>query len=184
MNVDGRPPRGMLKNLDNGEEHEFLFNPESISEKVSTKWNRHNVVGLSHEVLSYKNTANVVLNIELFMSQLAQDELSGSAGSHPLVATERRAFLYSLMYPMEDEDYDYRGAPRVLFIWPTMFRMKCIVADLDFTHREFSQKTLATTQLVAKVTLEGELDSRLLSSTVARIHTLRYPLEGGPSAAT
>ena len=182
MNVGGRPPRGMFKNLTNGEEFEFLFNPESISEKVSSKWNKHAVVGMSHEVLSYKNTSNVVLNIELYMSQMAQDEIAGTAASRPLVATERRAFLYSLMYPADSEDYDFQGPPRVLFIWPTMFRMKCIIVDLDFTHREFSNKTLATTQLIAKLTLEGELDARLLSSVVARIHTLRHPLEGGTSA--
>ena len=79
---------------------------------------------------------------------------------------------------------DFRGPPRVLFIWPRIFRMKCVLTGLDITHREFSFNTLATTQLVAKLTLEGELERRLLSSTVARFHTLRYPEEGDSSATT
>lgn len=184
MNIGTRPPRGLLKNLETGEEQEFLFNPENISEKASSKWNKHGVVGLSHEVLSYKNTSNVIVSIDLFMSQYAQDEYAGKAASKPYIATERRAFLYALLYPADSEDFDFRGPPRVLFIWPRIFRMKCVLTGLDITHREFSFNTLATTQLVAKLTLEGELERRLLSSTVARFHTLRYPEEGDSSATT
>lgn len=177
MSTNPRPPRGMLKNLITGEEDEFLFNPESISERVKTNWNRHDVIGLSHNVLSYKNTSNVTLSIELFMSQIAQDEIAFTAGSSPQIATDRRAFLLSLMYPSEDADFGFKGTPRVLFIWPYVFRMKCILSDLDFTHREFSPGFGITTQLIAKITLEGELDKRLLSSAVSRMHTLRYQQE-------
>jgi hypothetical protein len=176
--LDARPPRASLINLATGDEFEFLFNPQTFDEKVEAKFNRIVVNGLSHERLSYTNTSNDVIPIELYMSQLAQDVIAGEAGSRPYIATDRKRWLQSLVYPAEDSDYGYVGPPNVLFIWPRMVRIIGRVTKVEFMHKAFSPRTLATTQLVARLTIEEDVTQRRLMEEVLRIGSLAASVEG------
>jgi len=175
--VDARPPRSSLVNLSTGEEFEFLFNPQTLEESLKANYNRTVVNGLSHERLSYINTSNDVIPIELYMSQLAQDHLTGRAGSRPYIATERKRWLQSLVYPAEDQDYGYVGPPQVLFIWPREVRIIGRVTKVEFTHRAFSPRTLATTQLIAKLEIEEDVAQRRLMEEVLRIGSMATTVE-------
>lgn len=166
---DSRPPRVSLVNLATGDEFEFLFNPQTFDEKLEAKFNRTVVNGLSHERLSYINTSNNVIPLELYMSQLAQDHLTGQAGSRPYIATERKRWLQSLVYPVEDQDYGYTGPPQVLFVWPRMARLIGRVTKVEFTHRAFSVRTLAAHQMIAKLSIEEDVAQRRLMDEVLRI---------------
>ena len=175
--LDARPPRVSLVNLTTGDEFDFLFNPQTFDESFEAKFDRTVVNGLSHERLSYKNTSNDVIPLELYMSQLAQDTIAGRAGSRPYVATDRKRWLQSLVYPAEDPDYGYGGPPQVLFIWPRMVRIVGRVTKVEFLHKAFSPRTLATTQLVARLTIEEDVARRRLMGEVLRIGSLAAPVE-------
>lgn len=176
--LDARPPRVSLINLATGDEFEFLFNPQTFDEKFEAKFNRAVINGLSHERLSYINTSNNVIPLELYMSQLAQDVIAGEAGSRPYIATDRKRWLQSLVYPTEDSDYGYAGPPTVLFIWPRMVRILGRVTKVEFLHKAFSPRTLATTQLVARIEIEEDLTQRRLMEEVLRIGSLAASVEG------
>lgn len=166
---DSRPPRVSMVNLATGDEFEFLFNPQTFDEKLEAKFNRTVVNGLSHERLSYINTSNNVIPLELYMSQMAQDHLTGRAGSRPYIATEAKRWLQSLVYPVEDQDYGYTGPPQVLFVWPTMARLIGRVTKVEFTHRAFSPRTLAAHQMICKLSVEEDVARRRLMDEVLRI---------------
>ena len=175
--LDAEPPKASLINLTTGDEFRFQFNPETLEEAVEAKYNRITVNGLSHERLSYKNTGNNVFPIELYMSQLMQDVKAGRGGSRPYVATERKRWLQSLVYPAQDPDYGYVGPPRVLFIWPRMVRIIGRVTKIHFLHRSFSNRTLATTQLVAQLSIEEDVEQQRLMDEVLRIGSLAVSVE-------
>jgi hypothetical protein len=83
---------------------------------------------------------------------------SGSALGTPTAGVtsvgDTKNFLQSLAYPVATPAGGTREPATVLFVWPSVVRMKCKVASLAFTHRRFSLKDLKTTVLVAAVTLE------------------------------
>lgn len=170
--ADARPPRAMIVNLATQEEYPFLFNPQTLDEKFEAKYNRIEVQGLGYERLSYKNTSNNVIPIELYLSQLAQDKIAGQAGSRPFVATSQKKFLQSLVYPTENQDYGYAGPPQVLFVWPRMVRMVGRVTRLSFMSRSFSPRTLAATQLVATIEFEEDVERRRVMEDVQRLGSL------------
>lgn len=167
--VDSRPPRASLINLETNDEYPFLFNPETLEEAFEAKYDRIAPIGLSHERLSFKNTGNDTIPIELYLSQLAQDSLAGQGGSRPFVGTQQKRWLQSLVYPVESQDYAFRGPPQVLFIWPRVLRLVGRIMKVSFLHRAFSPRTLATTQLVARLAFEEDVSRRRLMSDVLRL---------------
>lgn len=175
--LDARPPRASLHNLTTGDEYEFQFNPQAFDEKWEAKYNRIQINGLSHERLSYKNTSNDVIPLELYLSQLAQDTQSGEGGSRPCVATEQKRWLQSLVFPAESPDYGYVGPPRILFIWPRMVRLIGRIIRVSFLHRAFSNRTLVTTQIVARLEFEEDVAQRRLMDEVLRVGSLAVTIE-------
>lgn len=163
--IDSAPPKAALVNLHTNEEHLFQFNPQTFEETIEAKYNRSQVNGLSHERLGYKNTGNDVIPIELYLSQFLQDQMVKQANSAPTLL-ERKAWLQSLLYPASNEDYGYAGPPQVLFIWPGVLRLVGKVMKISFLHREFSNRTLKTIRLVAKLTFEEEVPERRLMEDV------------------
>jgi hypothetical protein len=167
-----RPPRAMLVNLDTQEEYEFLFNPQTLDEKLEAKYNRIEIQGLSHERLSYKNTSNNIIPIELYLSQLSQDVIAGVGGSRPYIATAQKKFLQSLVYPTDNQDYGFVGPPKVLFVWPRMVRMIGRITRVSFMSRSFSPRTLAATQIVATLEFEEDVELRRSMEDVLRLGSL------------
>lgn len=154
-----RPPRAALVNLATNETLRFLFNPQTFEEKIEPIYAKQAPVGLSHQRLQYTGTQNNIIPIELYLSQLHQDALTGTAGSTPTIL-EQKAWLQSLCYPAEISDVGYGGPPRVLFVWPQVIRLQGRIKSASFLHREFSNRSLATIQMVAKLEFEEDADSR------------------------
>lgn len=170
--IDTRPPRASLMNLATGAEYQFLFNPQTLEERIEAEYNRQEIIGLSHKRLMYKGTSNNVIPLELYLSQLAQDKIAGQGGSRPYVSTEQKQWLQSLAYPRESQDYGYAGPPQVLFIWPRMVRMIGRITKVGFLHRSFSVRTLAATQIVANLEFEEDVERRRLMEDVLRLGSL------------
>lgn len=152
------PPKGMLVNLKTNERFRFQFNPETLQETIAAKFNRIDIPGLSYQRLQFTGTQNETIPIELFMSQLGQDGETLQAGTRPYIATDRKRFLQSLLYPAQSEDFGFQGSPRVLFIYPRTISLIGRVTRIQLTHRQSSANTLATTILVARLDFEEDAD--------------------------
>ena len=130
MSFDGaiaRPPRCVLVNVTSGESMECLFNPTQLSEKLQVNWNRLAVPGLSHQVLQFQSTANRQLSgVEFYLDRYFAAEQPGDVN-----ILEFRAFLRALTVPPEGtEDVAATAPPRVLFIWPEVVTVECVVGAL------------------------------------------------------
>jgi hypothetical protein len=76
---------------------------------------------------------------------------------------EFRAFLRALTVPPEGtEDVAATAPPRVLFIWPEVVTVECVVASVEFTYKQLA---VDGTVLVyaASVTFEEILETRVTS---------------------
>lgn len=92
-----------------------------------------------------------------------------------LDADNAKRFLQSLLYPYRTESGTFDPPPRVVFVWPSVVRMRCIVTGIRFRHRRFSIKTAATTVLTAEVTLEESRFMPLWSQFVRQFGSRRTP---------
>jgi len=198
------PPKAALANVESGETLRFQFNPPELVEELSANWARLNPVGLSHQILHFINTNNHRLPIEIYMSDIVanlrkataaparsgfQFVAPGAPGAPPPpLATESRLklpskldlddakrFLQSLLYPYRTESGTFDPPPRVVFVWPSVVRMRCVVTSLRFTHRRFSLRTAATTAMMADVTLEEARFTPLWSQFVRDHRSERNP---------
>lgn len=199
------PPKAALANVESGETMRFQFNPPELVEELSANWARLSPVGLSHQILHFINTNNHRLPIEIYLSDIVanlQNAMAAPARSGfqfipagapgappPPLATESRLkppsvqmdvdnakrFLQALLYPYRTESGTFDPPPRVVFVWPSVVRMRCIVTSLRFTHRRFSLKTAATTALMADVTLEEARFTPLWSQFVREHGSKRQP---------
>lgn len=152
------PPKGMLVNLSTNERFRFQYNPETLQETISAKFNRIDPPGLGQK-LQYTGYTNETIPLELFMSQLGQDVQALKAGAQPYVATDRKRFLQSLLYPVGGEDFSFQGSPRVLFIYPRTINLVGRITKIQLTHRQSGNRTLATTILIARLDFEEDSDA-------------------------
>ena len=162
MSFDGaiaRPPRCVLVNVTSGESMECLFNPTQLSEKLQVNWNRLAVPGLSHQVLQFQSTANRQLSgVEFYLDRYFAAEQPGDVN-----ILEFRAFLRALTVPPEGtEDVAATAPPRVLFIWPEVVTVECVVASVEFTYKQLAVDG-GVLVYAAIVTFEEILDARVTS---------------------
>ena len=154
-----RPPRCVLVNVSTGESMPCLFNPTQLTEKLQVNWNRQVVPGLSHQVLQFQSTSNRQLTgVEFYLDRFFATEQPGDPN-----ILEFRAFLRALTVPPEGtEDVAATAPPRVLFIWPEVVTVECVVASVEFTYKQLA---VDGTVLVyaANVTFEEILDTRVTS---------------------
>lgn len=168
MSFDGaiaRPPRCILVNVTTGESMECLFNPTQLSEKLQVNWNRLAVPGLSHQVLQFQSTANRQLSgVEFYLDAFFAAEQPGDVN-----ILEFRAFLRALTVPPEGtEDVASTAPPRVLFIWPEVITVECVVASVEFTYKQLAVDG-AVLVYAASVTFEEILDARVTSEELRTV---------------
>ena len=168
MSFDGvlaRPPRCVLANVTTGESIECLVNPTQLSEKLQVNWNRLAVLGLSYQVLQFQSTANRQLSgVEFYLSRFFAAEQPGDVN-----ILEFRAFLRALTVPPQGtEDVAGTTPPRVLFIWPEVVTVECVVTSVEFTYKQLA---VDNTILVytAGVTFEEILDARVTSEELRQL---------------
>ncbi len=173
-----RPPRVSLTNLRTGETVEMPFTPEQFVETVAVNWARRAIVGMSHETLQYGNTGNYKLeNLDFFFRGTTPEEVD--------LIHEGRKFLLSLAYAPEGAENLRDGAPaRILFFWPQVVSMTCVLMNLRITHQKFNVEG-RTTIFRARFSLEEARDVRLTAETVRAQGTQRSaaaPEESGSAS--
>jgi len=126
-----RPPRVTLVNLDTQERVECLINPETLTEKLSVIYRRLSVPGVGHQMLQYDSTSNrMIPGLELVLDKRIGKQ---SATDPDLVAF--RDFLRRVARPAQD---DLPSAPpTLLFVWPKVLSIECVLSDLEFRYQVF-----------------------------------------------
>lgn len=159
-----RPPKCLLINVHSGAEIEPLFNPTQVSDVVQVRYNRHQVPGLSHEVLQYRGTSNRRLSgVEFYLDRLFAEAQPGAPDIRAF-----RSFMRALTVPPEHIEGGLpEPPPKLLFIWPEVAVLHAVVTDLEFQYRQFN----AYAELMvftARCTLESFEIERLTSERFAR----------------
>ena len=157
-----RAPRCVLVNVTTGESMECLFNPTQLSEKLQVNWNRLVVPGLSHQVLQYQSTSNRQLtSVEFYLDQFFAEEQPGHVD---ILAFGE--FLRALTVPPAGTEGVLATAPpRVLFLWPGVVTIECVIASIELQYRQLaaSGQVLVYT---ATVTFDEILDTRVTSEVL------------------
>ena len=112
-----------------------------------------------HQVLQFQSTGNRQLsNVEFYLDRFCSSEQPGS----PEIL-EFRAFLRALTVPPAGtEGVPQAAPPRVLFIWPKVVTIECVLSSVEFLYKQLA---VDGTVLVytASVTFEEILDARVTS---------------------
>jgi len=164
--VAERPPRVSFTNLRTGETVEMPLFPETLGETVAVNWTKQVILGMSHEQLQYSHTSNHTFDDLEFVFR-AQSPADLEA------ITDGRKFLLSLTLPSADAQGVRDGAPpRILFFWPQLVSMTCVLGNVKITHEQFNKQG-ASVRFKARLTLEEIRDVRLSSETVREQGTQR-----------
>lgn len=154
-----RAPRCFLANIGTGEILDCLFNPATLSEKVTVNWNRVTVPGLSHQLLQFQSTGNRQLSgVEFYVDRFFAKEQSEDAD-----IIDFRNFLHALTVPPKGaEGVPATAPPRTLVVWPGLLSIETVLTDLELQYKQFA---VDGSLLVysATVTFEEILDVRVTS---------------------
>lgn len=163
-NVAARPPRCVLVNMATGEEKECLFNPEQLAERVQVNWGRAAVQGLSHQPLQYGGTSNRVLpGLEFYLDKIFAAEVH-----HDPDILDFRHFLMAFTVARAGSDtVAHNAPPRLLFIWPGVLTVECVVLSVEFRYSSFAADG-GVLRYTAGVELEEVLDERVTSEDLRR----------------
>lgn len=159
-----RAPRCALVNIATGESMECLFNPTQLTEKLQVNWNHLVVPGLSHQVLQFQSTSNRQLaGVEFYLDRFFAATLPGDVN-----ILEFRAFLRALTVPPAGAATVAGTAPpRVLFLWPGVVTIECVVASVEFQYKQLAVDS-SVLVYTANVTFEEILDTRVTSEALRR----------------
>ncbi len=172
LEVAGQTPARMsIANVTSGESIEAQFNPSEFEEALEVNWARQTIPGLSHQPMQFVNTGNTKLTLELHFEASGPPELAQSQRS--------RRFLQSLCYPRRGaQAVASGGPPRVLFVWPRVVSLTCVITALGFKYSRFNLDGTPV-QFIAKVALEEIRDVRLVSEDVLASGTQRSGVGSG-----
>ena len=166
QDVAENPTRGFLVDLNSAAEFEFPMNPDKLQEVISVNWKRQGVLGLSHPVLQFAGTGSHSLpGVEFFVDRYRMAREQGS----PVTAIEFFAFkrfLQSLTVPPRGAESIAGGAPpQVLFIWPEIVSLVCIVENVAITHQRFAHDGSGLAYR-ARITFSEIRESRVTSEEI------------------
>lgn len=128
----GKAPSMTLVNVITNAFIEAQFNPTEFEEQLGVNYARQTVPGLSHQVKQFINTEDVKYQFELFY-QCAD---SGTFGLERMLTA--RKFLYAACHPWRADGINRGGAPRILFIWPKLISLTCVITSLKFKYTRFN----------------------------------------------
>lgn len=159
-----RPSRVTIASVDTGKSVDAQFNPQEISEKLGVNWKELDILGMSHKPLQYLNTENLTLSFDLVFNVLSQN------GDQ---AFSTRLFLHSLCYSKRGSQDVIGGGPsRVLFSWPNLFSLTCVMATMEIKHQRFNN-AMQSMQFTATLTIKEARINRLYAEDVLSQGTLR-----------
>lgn len=165
--VNAKPVRMHLCNIATRTVLEAQFNPTTFEERLEVVYAQKTVPGLSHQPLQYVNTSNVtiplILRFNIFEAGVTVEQL--------LFA---RRFLQATAYPLAGGSVPSSAPPRILFVWPKIISMTCVLRRLTFKHERFDN-TGAPIEFSAQLVLEEIRDFRLISADVFERGSQRSP---------
>lgn len=173
--LDVQPARMSLVNLVSGEQLDAQFNPEELQETIGAVYAKQVVPGLSHQVKQFVHTEDLSIAFTLFWS--------GHVGVERHALNQRaRAFLHAACHPRTTNagSIGRGGAPRLLFVWPELFSLTCVLTKASFAHRQFNARG-ASVNFSCAVTLEELRDAFLASEDVIELGTRRPAGRVGPT---
>lgn len=171
----GRPSKMSISNLDTAESIYLQYNPEEIEEAFGVVYARQTSPGLSHQILQYINTENVVLTFDLVFDALTNREDFDEDD-----ALNARRFIHSLTLPMAGAATVRDGAPpRVLFVWPYLFAFTTVITKGRTKFRRFF-KSGKPSLFTISLTIEELREFRITSEDVLADGTQRAD-SGGTS---
>lgn len=156
--VETRPPRVRITRVDDPTvELEAQFNPTELTETGGTEWGRQQVPGLSHKVKQFSNTKDRQEKIKLRF--IANAYPSDGAAK---LKQARDFILSSCNVKALPGSIRPGGAPRLLFLWPNLFSMVCIIDSYSIvSERFFNDGQLA--DMTIELTLEQIRDTLITS---------------------
>ena len=162
--LEQRPSRVSIASVDTGRSVDAQFNPDEIEEKLGVNWKELEIMGMSHKPLQYQNTENLQLTFEMGFNAMATD-------GDQVFST--RLFLESLCYTKRGAADVIGGAPsKVLFSWPNLFSLTCVIVSLTFKHKRFRQ-SMQPSAFTAAITIKEIRSTRLFAEDVLSSGTLR-----------
>lgn len=167
------PPKVSIAKLSTGQSIDAQYNPTEFDEAVAANWGRLAIPGLSHQPMQFGYTENLKYDFTLNFSSG-----SGNAITQGAIENARR-FLLSCVYPRSANVIRSGGAPRLLFIWPGMVAITCVMTSVKIKHQRFN-KNAQTVQFSATIALEEIRDELLLDTDVETHGAKRSP--GDPRA--
>lgn len=164
--LTARPPRLSFTNLRSGETVEMPFMPETLEEEIAVNYAMQSIVGMSHQAHQYAYTGNYgIKGLELFFRATTEAEAE--------LIHDGRKFLFALtLSPRGVETVRDGAPPRILFFWPQLISMTCVLRNLRIRHEKFNRMGLSTV-FRATVDLEEIRDVRLTSEDVRQLGTQR-----------
>lgn len=156
----GRPDRMTIANLATAESLDVQYNPAELEESLGVVYARQTVPGLSHQVMQFIHTENLVLNFDLSFDALTRPQDYDSED-----AEIARRFLQSLCYPRQSTTIRDTAPARALFLWPTLFTITTVITKLKIKMNRFARSGKPTA-FVASVTLEEIRDFRITADEV------------------
>lgn len=164
-----RAPRMFIQDLKTLEIMEAQFNPASLDEVLAVDWNRLVSPGNSHRRMQYNYTDNLKVSFELIFDALQSGETE--------TLKDARKFLHSVCYAKKGAQSVREGeATRVLFVWPELFTLSCVITNLAIKHTAFNLAGHPI-YMTAKISLEEIRDTRLFSEDVRNDGTQRTSVD-------
>jgi hypothetical protein len=148
-----RPATMLLVNLVTNATLQPQFNPTEFEEKLGAAWSKLAVPGLSHQVKQFGNTLDVTFDFELFY------RVADGGPTELKRVLDARTFLYAACHPRsQTSTLNGAGPPRLLFVWPGLISLNCVITGLAFKYTMFNTNGNPIAYS-AKVTLEEIRDS-------------------------
>lgn len=164
---DTAPDRMSLTNLVTGETMGAQYNPEELSETIGAAYSGQVVPGLSHTAKQFSNTEDLAVNFTLYFT------------SFDGVETHRqnmwaRNFLHACCHPRTQNvgGLGKAGPPRVLFLWPELYAITCVIRKVAFSFKQFRLRG-APVRFTAAVSLEEIRDALIGMEDVLEVGTER-----------
>jgi len=161
-----RPAVMLIVNLVTNQTLDPQFNPTEFEEKLGAAWSKLAVPGLSHQVKQFANTLDVTYDFELFY------RVADGGAKELKRVRDARTFLYAACHPRaQTSGLNGAGPPRLLFVWPGLISLNCVITQLTFKYTMFN-KSGDPIAYNAKVTLEEIRDSLVTMEDVLAGGTL------------
>jgi hypothetical protein len=127
------PPKMTITNLTLDETVTAQYNPASFEEEIASVWTKQKVPGLSHQVKQFEHTDDLTITLTLEF-----DATNGGRKGWEMIMHARR-ILQASVYPIAGAgNVRTGGAPRLLFVWPSLIALTCVLTRLRFSYERFN----------------------------------------------